>query len=362
MKHFHKLAIADIYRETPDSVCVRFDVPEDLREEFRFVQGQHLPVRAEIDGEVVRRTYSVCSATSDDVLRIGVRVQPDGQFSRYIADELKSGDRLEVMPPIGHFQTPLSPGNEKTYMAFAAGSGITPILSIIATTLAEERVSRFLLFYGNRTQESTMFLEDLYALKNKYPDRLSMHFLFSREEQEFEIFNGRLDQQKVGELYKTIGVGLTPDEVFICGPGNMIDTVRESLCDLGLDAVRIHSEHFAVESQGSDQVQEKKTARPEHTGADDETQVTVILDGHRKQFEMQMDDLTVLDAARENGLELPYSCESGVCSTCRTHMREGEVEMEVNFALEDWEVEQGFILACQSRPLTKTLILDYDKT
>ena len=362
MKHFHKLAIADIHRETPDSVCVRFDIPEELTDEFRFVQGQHLPVRADIDGESVRRTYSVCSAVHENALRIGVRIQPEGRFSRYIANELKTGDRLEVMPPIGHFQTPLDADNEKVYLAFAAGSGITPILSIIATTLRQEPKSRFLLFYGNRTQENTMFLEDLYALKNVYTARLSMHFLFSQEAQEFEIFNGRLDHQKVCDLYQTIAAGLAPDEVYVCGPGGMIDTVTKALCDLGLDASRIHSEHFVVGTQDADQPQEKKSVQQEHAGADDETQVTVILDGHRKQFEMQMDDLTVLDAARENGLELPYSCEGGVCSTCRAHMREGEVEMEVNFALEDWEVEQGFILACQSRPLTKTLILDYDKT
>jgi ring-1,2-phenylacetyl-CoA epoxidase subunit PaaE len=360
MKHFHKLAVAEIYRETPDSVCVQFDVPEELADEFRFVQGQHLPVRAEIDGEPVRRTYSICSAAHENILRIGVRVQPGGRFSGYIANELKTGNRLEVMPPIGHFQTALQPDNEKIYMAFVAGSGITPILSIIATTLKQEPKSRFLLFYGNRTHESTMFLEELYALKNNYPERLSMHFLFSQEAQEFEIFNGRLDQDKVTELFQTVAAGCPPDEVYVCGPGTMIDAVTEALCGLGVEPSRIHSEHFVVETQ--DPITERKPVVEQHAGADDETLVTVILDGHRKQFAMQMDDLTVLDAARESGLELPYSCEGGVCSTCRTHLREGEVEMEANFALEDWEVEQGFVLACQSRPLTKTLILDYDKT
>ncbi|MGI9264763.1 MAG: 1,2-phenylacetyl-CoA epoxidase subunit PaaE [Gammaproteobacteria bacterium] len=360
MKHFHDLTIADIYQETPDSLCVQFDVPKDLADEFRFVQGQHLPVRADIDGESIRRTYSICSAAGENLLRIGVRIQPGGRFSGYIARQLKKGDRLEVMPPIGHFQTPLKADHEKTYMAFAAGSGITPILSILSTTLLQEPRSRFLLFYGNRTHESTMFLEELHALKNKYPNRLSLHFLFSQEAQEFEIFNGRLDEQKVSELFRTVAAGYSPDEVYICGPGTMIDTVRKTLCDLGLDESRIHTEHFVVDSQQP--AAEKKPEQSQQVDSDDETQVTVILDGHRKQFDMQMDDLTVLDAARDNGLELPYSCEGGVCSTCRTHVREGEVEMEVNFALEDWEVEQGYVLACQSRPLTKTLILDYDKT
>ena len=360
MKHFHDLTISDIYQETPDSVCVQFNIPEELADEFRFVQGQHLPVRATIGGESVRRTYSICSAVGEGPLRIGVRAQPDGRFSGYIAGELKKGDTLEVMPPIGHFQTPLQADNEKVYMAFAAGSGITPILSIVATTLRQEPKSRFILFYGNRTHESTMFLEELYALKNNYPERLSMHFLFSQEAQEFDIFNGRLDAAKVTELFRTVAAGCSPDEVFICGPGNMIDTVKKTLCDLGLDESGIHTEHFAVDSTQT--VSEKKPEQIQRVGAEDETSVTVILDGHRKQFDMQMDDLTVLDAARENGLELPYSCEGGVCSTCRTHVRDGEVEMEVNFALEDWEVEQGYVLACQSRPLTKTLVLDYDKT
>ncbi len=360
MKHFHSLVIADIQRETPDSVCVMFQVPESLRDEFRFVQGQHLPVRADIDGETIRRTYSICSAVSKDALRIGVRIQPDGRFSQYVSNDLKAGDQLDVMPPIGHFQTPLDPDNEKTYMAFAAGSGITPILSIVATTLEEEPKSHFMLFYGNRTHESTMFLEDLYALKNQHPDRLSLHFLFSQEAQECDILNGRLDSENVRELYKTVGGGKTPDEVFLCGPGDMIDTVNNTLIELGMDATKIHSEHFVVESR--EEATERKPAELQPAGAEDETSVTVILDGHRKQFDMQMDDLTILDAAREHGLELPYSCEGGVCSTCRTHVREGEVDMEVNFALEDWEVEQGFALACQSRPLTRKLVLDYDKT
>lgn len=359
MKHFHNLTVARIEPETPDSVCVYLDVPEELRDEYAFVQGQHLPVRAEIDGEQVRRTYSICAAVGDPELRIGVRVQENGLFSRYIAGTLKAGDVLEVMPPVGHFQTLLSAENRKNYVAFVSGSGITPLLSIVKTTLAVEPQSRFFLFYANRTQESTMFLEELYALKNQYTDRLSLHFVFSQEEQEFEIASGRFDADKVRQLYQGFCSGLTADEVFVCGPGTMNNTVKETLIELGIGSGNIHSERFAA-SKKTGETPEAVAPQPTDV-AEDIASVTVILDGHTKKFAMPMDGISVLDAGREHGLELPASCEAGVCSTCRTHLREGKVEMEENYALEPWEVEEGFILACQARPISKKLVIDYDK-
>ncbi len=360
MKHFHKLKIARIEPETPDSVCVYLNVPEELRDEYAFLQGQHLPVRAEINGEQVRRTYSICSAVGDPELRIGVRVQKNGLFSGYIAKTLKAGDTLEVMPPVGHFQTLLSTEKKKNYVAFVSGSGITPLLSIVKTTLVTEPRSRFFLFYANRTQESTMFLEELYALKNQYTDRLSLHFVFSQEEQEFEIASGRFDAEKVRKLYQGFCAGLTADAVFVCGPGTMIDTVKDTLTELGICSSSIHSERFAA-SKKTEQKPEPVAQQPTDV-AEDIVSVTVILDGHTKKFDMPMDGVSVLEAARENGLDLPASCEAGVCSTCRTHLREGEVEMEENYALEPWEVEEGFVLACQAHPLSKKLIIDYDKT
>ncbi len=219
MKHFHNLTVVRIEPETPDSVCVYLEVPREFRDEYAFLQGQHLPVRAEIDGEQVRRTYSICSAVGDQTLRIGVRVQKNGLFSNYIANDLQAGDILEVMPPVGHFQTRLSGENKKNYVAFVSGSGITPLLSIVKTTLATESQSRFFLFYANRTHESTMFLEELHALKNQYTDRLLLHLVFSQEEQEFGIANGRFDADKVRQLYQGFCAGLTADEAFICGPG-----------------------------------------------------------------------------------------------------------------------------------------------
>ncbi|MCZ6686097.1 MAG: 2Fe-2S iron-sulfur cluster-binding protein [Gammaproteobacteria bacterium] len=360
MMHFHKLTISRIEPETPDSVRVYLEVPAELRDEFAFLQGQHLPVRAKIKGEQVRRTYSICCAVGDPELRIGVRVQKNGLFSGYFANTLKPGDTLEVMPPVGHFQTPLSAENKKNYVAFVAGSGITPVISILKTTLAAEPQSRFFLFYANRTHESTMFLEELHALKNEYVDRLSLHFIFSQEEQEFEFASGRLDAEKVHQLYQGFCAGLIADEVFICGPDTMIDTVLEALIELGISSGNIHSERFAV-SRKVDREPEKAAPQPTDL-AEDFANITVILDGHTKKFTMSMDGVSVLEAAREHGLDLPASCEAGVCSTCRTHLREGEVEMEENYALESWELEEGFVLACQARPLTKKLIIDYDKT
>ena len=342
-------------------MCVYFDVPDDLAETFRFVQGQHLPVSATIDGEEVRRTYSICAAVADAELRIGVRVQPGGRFSEHVANNLKVGDQIDVMPPVGHFQTSLSADQNKTYLAFAAGSGITPILSIAKTTLQTEPGSRFLLFYGNRSHESAMFVDALYEIKNAHPERFTLQFVFSREEQEYDIANGRFDADKVRELHQGFCKNLLVDEVFVCGPGSMIETVTSTLSELGVDAQHIHSEHFVV---ADTEASEKK--RPAQAvgakASDDQVEVTVILDGHRKQFDMPPEGLTVLEAARESGLELPFSCEGGVCSTCRTHLSEGQVEMDVNYALEDWEVEEGFVLACQARPLTRKLVLDYDKS
>ena len=360
MLHFHSLEIVGIERETSDSVCMHLHVPDDLSDEFEFMQGQHLPVRATINGEEIHRTYSICSAVGDGDLKIGVRVQPDGVFSQFIANDLSVGNKLEVMPPVGHFYTTLSPDNEKTYVAFVAGSGITPILSILKTILATEKNSRVILFYGNRTQESTMFLEELFAQKNLFADRLSLHFIFSQEEQEIDLFGGRLDADKVSRLYQSLCAGITPDEVFICGPDNMIETVRTTLIGLGVDPTCVHSEHFIVATPDEKSTEVKKQQAPAADG--ENTKVTIIFDGHKKNFEMPTQGETVLEAARENGLDLPYSCESGVCSTCRTLVREGEVDMEVNYALEDWEVEEGYILACQARPLSKKLILDYDQS
>jgi ring-1,2-phenylacetyl-CoA epoxidase subunit PaaE len=314
-------------------------------------------VQATIGGRIERRTYSICSPPGVLPLEIGVRVQPGGVFSTYV-ERLAPGDTLEAMPPFGRFHAMLDPGAARTCVAFAAGSGITPILSILRATLETEPASRFVLFYGNRRQRTTMFIEDLYALKNRFPDRLQLFFIFSREDQEFPVFGGRLDAAKVERLYREFCAGLEPDAAFICGPDTMIDTVRGVLEAQGMPPAAIHTERYGApkKPRGAPPM-----APPSAKAATHLADVTVIMDGHRKTFEMTTDDRNVVDAAAEHGIELPYSCKGGVCATCRTFVREGRLQMETNYALEDWEVERGFVLACQSRPLTPEVVLDYDE-
>ena len=356
MKQFHPLVVTAKHQETRDSVRIALDVPEDLRDEYAFHAGQHLPVQIERDGKKVRRTYSICSEQGEWPLQIGVRIQPGGQFSEFAAKELNIGDSLDVMPPNGQFHAVLDASNEKQYLGFAAGSGITPILSIIASVLHEEPGSRFALFYGNRTQNSTMFIDDLYALKNRYPERLQLHFLFSQEEQEFEVASGRLDDAKVRELVEHFCGGAEPDEAFVCGPDTMIDTVTVTLTNLGIPAENVHAERFGARRKGAG----SKVTGSAAPG--DMASVTVVMDGHKKTFEMSRAGTNIVDAAAEQGVELPYSCKGGVCATCRTHVQKGEVEMATNYGLEPWEVEKGFVLACQSTPVSDEVLLDYDKT
>jgi ring-1,2-phenylacetyl-CoA epoxidase subunit PaaE len=354
MKKYHSLTVASKHQETRDSVRIALQIPEELRADYAFQAGQHLPIQIERDGKKVRRTYSICSEPGEWPLTIGVRVQPGGQFSEYAANELKVGDALDVMPPNGQFHALPVADNKKHYLGFAAGSGITPILSIMASLLHQEPGSHFALFYGNRTQNTTMFIDDLFALKNRYPDRLQLHFLFSREEQEFDIAAGRLDNTKVEEIYSRFCKGITPDEAFICGPDSMIDEVTASLVKLGINGKQVHAERFGVR---------RGPVRDPVAGAStDVARVTVIMDGHKKSFEMPRSGINIVDAAAEQGVELPFSCKGGVCATCRTHVQSGEVEMATNYGLEPWEVEKGFVLACQCTPLSDELLLDYDRT
>ncbi len=355
MKQFHPLKVVAKQQETRDSLRIALDVPEALRPTFAFQPGQHLPIQTTVDGKRLRRTYSICSGLGDWPLEIGVRVQPGGQFSEFAANELAVGDELEVMPPTGRFHVDLDSDNDKFYLGFAAGSGITPILSIARSILNGEPGSRFALFYGNRKQRSTMFIEDLYALKNQYPDRLQLHFVFSREDQEFEINAGRIDAEKVAELCAHFCRGDHADEAFVCGPDSMITTVTAALTERGMLADTIHAERFGVPRRAMKPVAEEPAA------SKDTTTVTVIMDGHKKSFDMVRDGVSIVDAAAGSGVELPYSCKGGVCATCRTHLREGDVRMATNYGLEPWEVEAGFVLACQSQPVSEAILLDYDK-
>jgi ring-1,2-phenylacetyl-CoA epoxidase subunit PaaE len=355
MRKYHSLIVTRLENETADSVRIALTVPEGAAKEFAFLPGQHLPVQTELGGKPVRRTYSICSVPGQMPIELGVRIQPGGVFSEFVANRLKVGDALQVMPPFGQFHVALDPEHSKTYLAFAAGSGITPIISIIRATLEREPKSRFLLFYGNRRQRTTMFIDDLYALKNRFPERLQLYFLFSQEEQEFRIFGGRLDEDKVLELYSAFCAGLEPDEAFICGPDTMIETVRDALIKAGMDQSGIHIERFGAPRKKSGDKPAVKVAMGKRAT------VTVIMDGHKKTFDMPADGTNLVDAAAEQGVELPYSCKGGVCATCRTFVRQGKVQMATNYGLEPWEVVKGFVLACQSVPVSNKITIDYDK-
>lgn len=369
MRQFHSLIVQSVASEGEDAVRIGLQVPPELREQFRFLPGQHLPLQLVLDGRKIRRTYSICSTPGQWPLEIGVRVQPGGLFSEYVKSGLTAGSTLEAMPPFGQFHVTCddrsddcqaaeaSPVRGKYRVAFAAGSGITPILSIMRSTLRNEPDSRFLLFYGNRRQRTTMFIEDLYGLKNRYPERLQLNFIFSREEQEFPLMSGRLDGPKVRELWRFF-VRQNPDEAFVCGPDTMIDSVSDTLVELGMDKPAVHVERYGVPRRGTRQppAVAVPARRPDHLA-----KVTVVMDGHEKTFNMSAGSTNIVDAAAEVGLELPYSCKAGVCATCRTWLREGKVRMHANYGLEPWEVEKGFVLACQSLPQTDTVVLDYDK-
>jgi len=353
MKQFHPLTIERIERETRDSVRIALSVPAEFEGDYEFLPGQHLPFEVTLNGKKIRRTYSICSGIDERPLEIGVRIQPGGAFSEFAGSELAVGDTLDAMPPGGRFHAELNRGSARDYLGFAAGSGITPILSIIKSVIENEPGSRFVLFYGNRKQSTTMFIEDLYALKNRFPERLQLHFVFSQEDQEFPIASGRLDAEKVRELYNHFCKGLEPAEAYVCGPDTMITTVREALVELGLDAKHVHAERFGIP---------RKAGKVKAVKAADNAVVTVIMDGHKKDFEMRRDDNNIVNAAADHGIDLPYSCKGGVCATCRCHVREGEVTMATNYGLEPWEIEAGFVLACQSRPVSDAVLLDYDKT
>jgi ring-1,2-phenylacetyl-CoA epoxidase subunit PaaE len=355
MRKFHSLAVASVQKETPDSLRIGLEIPPALRAEFDFLPGQHLPVQTEIEGKVVRRTYSICSVPGQWPLEIGIRIQPGGLFSEHVAANVACGDRLEVMSPFGQFHANIDSGNKKSYLAFAAGSGITPVISIIRSILENEPASRVVLFYANRQQKSTMFIDDLQALKNSFTSRLQLYFLFTREEQEFPILGGRLDPDKTLELYDVFCADLDPDEAFICGPDTMIESVRQVLATRGMPLDSIHAERYGAPKKRDRDLE--KVASSDYSA-----EITVIMDGHKKSFGMSASVGNIVDAAAQQGIELPYSCKGGVCATCRTHVRDGEVSMKTNYGLEPWEVEKGYVLACQSVPLSDKVTLDYDKT
>jgi ring-1,2-phenylacetyl-CoA epoxidase subunit PaaE len=383
MLKFHELTVAQVSPDAEDAVMIALTVPAELQAEYRGSAGQHVVVRLEVDGADTRRTYSLVNAPGEWPLRIVPRVHSAGTMSRYLAEELRAGERLEVLPPNGSF-TPRRAAAGGTFVAFASGCGITPVLSIVRSLLTGS-ATRVILFYGNTGTARAMCLEELLSLKDRYLGRLSLHFIMSREPQEAELYNGRIDGPRVRQLAAALFPAKAVTEYFICGPGDMIEQVSGALRDLGVEAARVHAEHFTVSTAGEPAgaagaagagaavaaaaalkvaplpVAPDVASAPAAERAADMAEVTVVMDGRRRTFAMKMDDETVLDAAARAGIELPFSCRAGVCSTCRTKVVSGEVQMAQNYALEDWEVEQGYVLACQSRVRTPTLELDYDE-
>ena len=356
MSKFHPLRIASTASETRDAVVITFEVPEDQREAFRFTQGQHLTLRSKFNGEEVRRSYSICSAPFENQLRIAIKRVQDGVFSTWANQSLKPGHVVECMEPSGHFHVPLEPESERHHVAFAVGSGITPVLSILKTTLAAEPKSQFTLIYGNRASSSVIFKEELSDLKDLYLDRFVLVFILSREQQDIGLFNGRINGAKCNELLKH---WIDPEDIdvaYICGPQSMMEEVSASLQKNGVTKNRINMELFG----GTQAPGPRK--HPEITSTvNQSSRVTVIQDGRSREFLTERNKHTLLEAALEQGIQLPYSCKGGVCSTCRCKMTTGEVDMDVNFALEDYEVARGFILTCQSYPLSSELVLDFDQ-
>jgi ring-1,2-phenylacetyl-CoA epoxidase subunit PaaE len=358
MSRFHELRVADVRRETRDTVSIAFEVPEELRDNYRYQQGQHLALRTWIDGEEVMRTYSICTAVQDGELRVAVKKQPHGRFSTFANESLDVGQTLEVMEPMGHFNTTLDPSQAKHYLAVAAGSGITPVMSIIKTALAVEPQSRVTLIYGNRNTGSMIFREQLEDLKNEYMGRLNIISIMSREQPDIDLFHGRIDRDKLDALLKHWLDPEDLDECFICGPEPMIQGVNESLQAHGIDRKCIHFELFTAPGEAKQRYRE----RHEDTNADHSlTQVTVVLDGRQTEFDLERNTDPILDAGIEAGADLPFSCKGGVCSTCRAKVVEGEVEMDVNYALEDYEIEAGYVLTCQSYPVTDKVVINYDE-
>jgi len=350
---FHRLRVAEVRRETPECVSLLFEVPDALADEYRFTQGQHLALRATLGGEELRRSYSVCSGCDDGELRVAVKKVAGGRFSAWVNEALKPGDAIDVMTPEGRFFTPLAPEHEKHYVAFVAGSGITPVLSLIRTTLAREPKSRFTLVYGNRRQASVMFHEALEDLKDRYLARFALYNVFSREAQDIELFNGRLDGAKARAFLSTLVPPDSIDEAFVCGPASMIDDVERALVGAGVPRAHVHVERFGVPGAAA-------TAPVDDAGAA-QARIGIVIDGVRREIDFQPGQHSILDAGRAAGLDLPYSCKGGMCSTCRGKLLEGEVKMAKNYALEPHEVAAGFVLTCQSYPLSERVLISYDE-
>ena len=358
---FYSLTLKDVQPETDTAVCLTFDIPDEYKKTFKFIQGQFLTLKTTINGEEVRRSYSICSGIDDDFMRVAIKRVKNGLFSNWANDYLKPGDQLEGMPPQGSFYSELNV-KAKNYMCVAVGSGITPILSIIKTVLQQEPESRVTLVYGNRRSNSVMFKDDLSFIKNKYLTRFQWINIMNEEDQGADLLNGRIDNKKGTALHasKMIDI-LSTDEAFICGPEAMMSEISRGFRSSGLSDEQIHYELFSNSSEDSEKMMQKAHRRIETYGEDKTSKVTVINDGRSVAFDLMTVGENILDAGLNNGLELPYSCKAGVCSTCKCKLIKGKVDMDISHGLEDHEVEAGYILSCQAHPITDEVVVDFDQ-
>ncbi len=354
---FHLLTVRSVEPDTAEAVVVCFDVPPALRETFGFTQGQYLTLRTVLEGTELRRSYSICAGVDDGELRVGVRKVRGGVFSNWINAQLKPGDRIEVMAPQGRFFVPIDPAARRHHLGIAGGSGITPILSIMKTVLAREPLSRFTLIYGNRRLPSTMFKEELEDLKNRHLARLSLHHVFSDEHTDAPLNSGVVDRVKIGDFLSTLLPARDIDHAYVCGPFQMNDEAEAALLAAGVPEDRIHIERFGVPATaGVDAVVHETLP-----GDADQARIVIIRDGLRRELNFQRDQPSILDCASAAGLEVPYSCTSGVCGTCRARLLEGTVRMDRNFALDKAEVAAGFVLTCQAHPTSERVVLSFDE-
>jgi ring-1,2-phenylacetyl-CoA epoxidase subunit PaaE len=356
---FHPLTVRSITPDTQEAVVVAFDVPEDLRPVFGFTQGQYLTLRKDIDGQDLRRSYSICAGVDDGELRVGVRKVRGGVFSNWINASLRPGDTIHVMAPQGRFFVPIEPQARRHHLGIAGGSGITPILSIMKTVLAREPGSRFSLVYGNRSLKSTMFKEEIEDLKDRYMTRLVLHHVFSDEYTDAPLNSGVMNRDKLGEFLRTVVPADGIDHAYVCGPFQMNDEAEAALLAAGVPEDRIHIERFGVPQQAAGAVGAvMHEARPEDAEL---AKVTIIRDGLQREITFTKDQPSILDCASAAGLEVPFSCTSGVCGTCRAKLVEGTVRMERNFALDKNEVAAGFVLTCQAHPTSERVVLSFDE-
>lgn len=350
---FHQLTVKEVRPETDESVSITFDVPPELAAEFAFLPGQHVTVRAEIDGDDVRRSYSVCSSANSGDLRIGIKRLAGGKFSTFATTRVRIGDRLDVMPPVGDFTIEPDPLTENHYAAIAAGSGITPVLSLVATTLEAEPKARWTVVFGNRTAGTAMFLDELCGLKDRFPDRLHLIHVLSRETTEIPLFSGRIDQEKLSALFGSIIDPATVDSWFLCGPFGMVEAAREALEKQGVEPPRIRDELFFA----GPPLDLPPEPDPGDAGA---VALAFTLEGRSSTTRMSPDS-SILDAALRVRRELPYSCKGGMCASCKALLVEGRIEMNRNYALIQADLDEGYILTCQAHPLTDSVVVDFDR-